>query len=298
MGYSSAIILSLWLGATVGAPAYTYTGAAPTGACVGSRVWIDALGTGTYYCNGGTWAAVTAGGGAPTTAQYWTGAADGTLSAEKNLGALGTGVVINTGGVPSILTAQACVLPNVATGYSASGTITCGQPSNVTGNAATATTSANLTGQVAPTLGAACSPNGKTLVDTNSKFWACIGGVWEDSYTRVGQTGGFDRTPTPCLVGRAAQGVASNGDSVGCFEPVANPAAPYWEALGADSTAVVTRQPSGQLYTTATAWGTTDSLSVPNQFYLDFNPTAHTTTTGIVTAGTWRFRNEIGRAHV
>jgi hypothetical protein len=42
------------------------------------------------------------GGGAPTPVPYWVGAADATLSAEINLGALGTGLVLNTGGTPSI----------------------------------------------------------------------------------------------------------------------------------------------------------------------------------------------------
>lgn len=44
------------------------------------------------------------GGGAPTTVPYWVGAADATLSAEHNLGALGTGMVLNTAGTPSIYT--------------------------------------------------------------------------------------------------------------------------------------------------------------------------------------------------
>jgi hypothetical protein len=43
--------------------------------------------------------------GAPTTASYWTGAADGTLTSEYNLGALATGLVKNTSGTPSIATA-------------------------------------------------------------------------------------------------------------------------------------------------------------------------------------------------
>ncbi len=53
-----ALVPLLALAATQGPPAYVYTGTAPSGACVGTRVWIDALGTGTYYCNAGTWAAV------------------------------------------------------------------------------------------------------------------------------------------------------------------------------------------------------------------------------------------------
>lgn len=44
-----------------------------------------------------------------------------------------------------------CSLPNVALGIVASGAATCGQPSNVTGNAATVTTNANLTGPITST---------------------------------------------------------------------------------------------------------------------------------------------------
>jgi hypothetical protein len=71
-------------------------------------------------------AIVAGGGAAPTTALYWTGAADGTLSAEKNLGALGTGLVINTAGVPSIYAGSACGGGQFATNLSASGALTCG----------------------------------------------------------------------------------------------------------------------------------------------------------------------------
>lgn len=67
--------------------------------------------------------------GAPTNAQYWTGAADGTLSAEKNLGALGTGFVINTSGTPSAYAGDACGVGQFITAVSASGVVTCSTPS-------------------------------------------------------------------------------------------------------------------------------------------------------------------------
>lgn len=51
---------------------------------------------------------ITGTSGAPTTVPYWTGAADATLSAEHNLGALGTGFVINTAGTPSIYAGVTC----------------------------------------------------------------------------------------------------------------------------------------------------------------------------------------------
>jgi hypothetical protein len=68
-----------------------------------------------------------AGGGAPTTSQYWVGAADATLSAEHNLGALGTGLVINTAGIPSAFAGATCSAPDVLRSLSASGTPTCVQ---------------------------------------------------------------------------------------------------------------------------------------------------------------------------
>jgi hypothetical protein len=92
-------------------PVYVYTGTAPSGACTGSRVWIDAGGTGSYYCNAGTWAAIASGGGgAPTTAGYWTKTAEAVLSNEFAMGTLSTGLVINTTttGVPTIKAANTC----------------------------------------------------------------------------------------------------------------------------------------------------------------------------------------------
>lgn len=67
------------------------------------------------------------GGGAPTDAQYWTGAADATLSAEKNLGALATGLVLNTAGVPSAYAGTSCSGNNWTKSLSASGVATCTQ---------------------------------------------------------------------------------------------------------------------------------------------------------------------------
>lgn len=66
--------------------------------------------------------------GAPTDAQYWTGAANATLSDEKNLGALGTGLVINTAGVPTAYAGSACVGSTWGKSANASGALTCTQP--------------------------------------------------------------------------------------------------------------------------------------------------------------------------
>lgn len=74
--------------------------------------------------DGAAWNAVGGGGGAPTNAQYWVGAADATLSAEHNLGGLATGLVINTTGTPSAYTGTSCT-NQFPRSLSASGAATC-----------------------------------------------------------------------------------------------------------------------------------------------------------------------------
>lgn len=105
---------------------------ADEGAPIGSMRRINCVGSGVVCSASGTTGTITVGagvgGGAPAEAQYWTGAADGTLSAEKNLGALGTGLVVNTAGVPSKYTGSACGASAWATETSATGALTCVQP--------------------------------------------------------------------------------------------------------------------------------------------------------------------------
>lgn len=68
------------------------------------------------------------GSGAPTDATYWTGSANATLSAEHNLGALSTGLVLNTAGTPSAYAGSTCGANQWATSTNASGALTCSQP--------------------------------------------------------------------------------------------------------------------------------------------------------------------------
>lgn len=70
-------------------------------------------------------AIVTGSGFAPTDATYWTGAANGTLTNEINLGALSTGLVINTSGTPSAYAGSACTGNRPVRALDASGGTTC-----------------------------------------------------------------------------------------------------------------------------------------------------------------------------
>lgn len=81
-------------------------------------------GTTNFLRADGSWAAPPGGGGAPTDATYWVGAAHASLSAEINLGALGTGLVINTTGTPSIYAGTSCT-NQFPRSLNASGSATC-----------------------------------------------------------------------------------------------------------------------------------------------------------------------------
>mgnify|MGYP001589202563 CR=1 FL=1 len=81
----------------------------------------------TFWRGDGTWAAAS-GSGAPTDAGYWVDTANGTLSAERNLGALTTGLVLNTVsagvGVPSAYGGTSCT-NQFPRSFNASGAATC-----------------------------------------------------------------------------------------------------------------------------------------------------------------------------
>lgn len=86
--------------------------------CVGAGVTCTRTGAlGTMTVTGG-------GGGAPTTYAYWGSGSDATLSAEINLAALSTGLVLNTAGTPSTYAGVTCT-NQVIRLLSASGVATC-----------------------------------------------------------------------------------------------------------------------------------------------------------------------------
>ena len=88
---------------------------------LGTNAGLRIMSDGTnYFTQRGTGS----GGAAPLDATYWTGAANGTLSGEINLGALGTGLVINTAGTPSIYAGATCT-NQVVRVLGAAGAATC-----------------------------------------------------------------------------------------------------------------------------------------------------------------------------
>jgi hypothetical protein len=92
-------------------------------ATVGGAVPTPPNNTTTFLRGDGTFAAP-ASGGAPTTVPYWTGASDAGLSAEKDLSALGTALVINTAGTPSAYAGGSCT-NQFPRSLSAVGALTC-----------------------------------------------------------------------------------------------------------------------------------------------------------------------------
>ena len=134
------------------------------------------------------------GGGAPTTAQYWVGAADGTLSAEKNLGALSTGLIINTAGTPSAYAGAACGANQYVTSTSASGALTCSQvaTSQLSGTITNAQLASSYSGvgactnQFARTLNANAAPTCATVAlstDTSGTLAIGRGGTGQTTIT-------------------------------------------------------------------------------------------------------------------
>lgn len=94
-----------------------------------------------------------AGPSAPLSAQYWTGAADSTLTAEKNLGALSTALVLNTAGTPSAYSGASCT-NQFPRSLNASGAATCA--------------SVSLTADVTGTLPEANGGTGATALTCSS----------------------------------------------------------------------------------------------------------------------------------
>lgn len=117
--------------------------------------------------------------GSPLDAQYWVGAANASLTAEKNLGALATALVINTAGVPSAYAGVTCtnqflrILSAVGAGTCATVSLT----ADVTG---TLPLGNGGTGSTAFTAGSIPFSNGTILTQDNSNLF------WDASNARLG----------------------------------------------------------------------------------------------------------------
>lgn len=116
------LIVLVWSSDAVAQSTRLRGGGLPTGGSVGDCVLNTAPGVGDWgACPG-------AGAGAPEAAEYWVAQANATLSAERNLGALTTGLVLNTVtagvGVPSAYSGASCT-NQVLRLLSASGAGTC-----------------------------------------------------------------------------------------------------------------------------------------------------------------------------
>lgn len=171
----------------------------PTGTSEGDLAYDQATDT-LYVWDGSAWDATGGGGGAPTTAQYWVGAPDGGLSAEKDLSALSTGLVINTGGTPSAYAGATCT-NQVLTALSASGAGTCTTVTLASAQFANqGTTTTVLHGNAAgnPSFGSvdlandtsSTLPLAKITDDVSSGLCLLSGGVGDPAWTTCPGGGG------------------------------------------------------------------------------------------------------------
>lgn len=119
-------------------PGASTTAALPA-SCKNGSIVFDSTANVVKYCVANAWYVAGYGYAAPVGAGYWVKTADTTLTGEQSMGALGTGLVINTTttGVPTILAAQTCSNTFVRS-YTASGTATCASVNLSTDTAATA----------------------------------------------------------------------------------------------------------------------------------------------------------------
>jgi len=184
-----------------------------------------------YVFRGGVFVDVDAGGGggAPTTATYVTQTPDATLSAEQALSALGTGIAKVTTGTGVVSIAVAGDFPTLN--------------QSTTGNAATVTTNANLTGPIT-SVGNATSVASQT--GTGSTF------VMNTSPTLV----------TP-LLGTPTSGTLTNATGLPISTGVSGLAAGIATFLGTPSSANLITAVTNETGTGALVFATSPTLVTP-----------------------------------
>ena len=174
------------------------------------------------------------GGGAPTGYAYWGSGTDATLSAEVNLAALSTGLLINTAGTPSAYTGSTCT-NQVVRLLSASGVATCQTitsayvDSSIAVSARQILTSSPLTGggdlTADRTISFAsqltnlvlASPNGSSGVPT---FRSLVDADIPNNITidLAAAASALAADPTDCGANQFASSIVANGN-LGCTQP-------------------------------------------------------------------------------
>jgi hypothetical protein len=170
--------------------------------CVGSAVALQADG-GTVFC-----AQLTGASGAPSDATYIVQTANAGLSAEQAMGALGSGLVLNTTttGVQSIYAGSTCSAGQYANATNASGALTCAAVtgSQVSGAVATADAlSSNPTDCGANLYATAIAANGNLT---------CAGVTGGQVTGAVATATALASNPADCSAGQYATTIAANGD--------------------------------------------------------------------------------------
>lgn len=147
--------------------------------------------------NGASWLGCSPAYYAPINEQYWVGAPSAVLTAEKDLSALATGLVINTAGTPSAYTGTSCT-NRFPRSLNASGAATCAQVSLA--NDVASATSANLrtvlsdeTGTGAAMFGistsmsddASCAAYQTVRRNSGDSAWECVSAQYPPTVKRV-----------------------------------------------------------------------------------------------------------------
>lgn len=185
--------------------------------------------------------------GAPIGAEYWVGTANGTLTNEKNVGGIGTGLVINTAGVPSAYAGTSAGANLFLTAIGTTGIGTFLQPdfSNLSGAATDAQIPNNITVTLAATA-TALAANGGNCAGNNFALGVDASGVGECAQPAFSNLSGaatdaqvpdnitvtlaatstaLAADPANCSAGSVAGGVNASGTAESCLVSPVNTAA-------------------------------------------------------------------------
>lgn len=225
---------------------------------------------------------------APVQAQYWVGAANGTLTAEKNLGALSTGLVLNTSGTPSAYAGTSCT-NQFPRSLSASGAGTCATVSltaDVTGTLQVANGGTNTTSWTVGSVVFAGASGTALTQDNANLFWDDT-----DNQLRIGPshtaTGGQLDVVSGTSTANAIEFVAAFGAAFGidfrANKARGTPASPTIVTTGDDLLAITARGYDGTNYRDSSqivfsTTGTVNGTQVPGRILFKTATGGSTTT--------------------